>query len=460
MSKVKYNLQVAISDPEIVAELDRIPINTVDDYVMRALKVGVLALRGARGEIDAVAVKEQLTAALNELKLQLTTYKGTLDAALMNHLAGYSSRSEANTTGMESMLNRTMEEYRRDLLSGIDRHIQATSEPLLKVMNPDSSSGIIALLGTTTRKALDDMATRIKQEVMNQFSRDSSGSAMSRLEDTIKTSHQAIVRQFSLDDSNSALHRLLEVVTANAEMQYKNQTEFQTEVRSTLAALTSRKQAEAQSTTHGFAYEEAVGASLGAIVRSHGHILEACGNSVGSIRACKTGDFLSILGSDCIAPGEKIVIEAKSAGGYDTPKILTECEQARRNREAQVCIFVIDTPYAPTSLTTPFTRHGDTIIVKWAQTDGDAWLTAAFSVACAMVVRQAKAVQASAVDWTKMEKAAIEVQKRAESLADISTWTVSIQGAAAKILDRVRIAGESLVSQAEILMDQIKGLKG
>ena len=455
-TKVKYNLQIAIADPEIIAELDRVPVDAVDDYVMRALKVGILALRGARGEIDAVAVKEQMTEAMGQLKLQLLGFAGDFGKQCVSSFAEFKQAHKGAQVDMSSWL----ETYRNTLVTSIDQQVKRATEPLLKVMDPSSTTGVVSGIGNGVVAALDNMALKIKTEVLSQFSRDSSGSAMSRLEETIRISHQAIVRQFSLDDSNSALHRLLEVVTANAEMQDKNQREFQSEVRATLSALTAKKQAEAQSTTHGFAYEEAVGAVLGAIVRSHGHILEACGNSVGTIRSCKTGDFLGVLGADCVAPGEKIVIEAKSAGGYDTQKILGECEQARKNREAQVCIFVIDTAYAPAALTTPFTRQGDTIIVKWAQEDNDAYLRAAFSLACALVVRQAKSVKASAVDWSAMEKATLEIQKRAESLADITTWTTSIQGAAAKILDRVRIAKEALESQTVTLMDQIGGLKG
>ena len=89
MAKVKYNLNVAINDPEIIAELDRIPVNAVDDYVMRALKVGVLALRGARGEIDAVAVKEQLAAALGALKLNLMEFAGNFGKQCVSSFAEF-----------------------------------------------------------------------------------------------------------------------------------------------------------------------------------------------------------------------------------------------------------------------------------------------------------------------------------------------------------------------------------
>ena len=456
MDKVKYNLNVAINDPEIIAELDRIPVNAVDDYVMRALKVGVLALRGARGEIDAVAVKEQLAAALGALKLNLMEFAGNFGKQCVSSFAEFKQSHKDAKAEMSSWL----ETYRTTLATGLDVQVKSAITPLLKIVDPASNTGLVNSIGDEVTAALNGMADKIKREVLTQFSRDDSGSAMSRLEETIRNSHGAIVRQFSLDDPNSALHRLLELVTSNAEAQHNNQVAFQTEIRESLAAFTAKKHAEAVSTTHGFAYEEAVGVVLGAIVRRHGHVLEACGNTTGALRGVKIGDFLSTLNPDSIAPGAHIVVEAKSAQGYDLAKILAECEQARKNREAQVCIFVIDAPYAPPSLTTPFTRHGDTIIVKWGQEENDAYLAAAFSLACALVVRQAKAVAKSVVDWTAMEKATIEVQKRAETLADISTWTTSIQGAAAKILDRVRIAKEALESQVVTLMDQISGLKG
>jgi hypothetical protein len=161
-----------------------------------------------------------------------------------------------------------------------------------------------------------------------------------------------------------------------------------------------------------------------------------------------------------MAPGEKIVVEAKSAGGYDLARILAESEVGRKNRGAQVSIFVMDPPYAPASMTLPFARHGDALIVKWQRTDTEAFLAAAVATACALIVKASKQGKRSDVDAAGMEREVVEIQRRVVQMADVSQFATTIQTSAAKILDRMRIALDAITSQAEMLMDQIKSLKG
>ena len=453
---LRDGLHLSITDPEMVAEFKRVPVPQLQDYALRALKVGVLAIRSARGEVDAQAVKDQLSAALNELHLKLLDHARTFNQQLESAKTFYKENGEVGRSMLEQQLNA----YKTQLLATIDTRILAAADPLLKALDPKRTDGAVGAMDVKVKDALNAMANRIKEEVLSQFSRDSSGSAISRIEDIIQRSHQAITTQFSMDDPNSAIRRLYNSVGEQMEVLTRGNMEFQAEVREALAALSAKKESAAVSPEHGRDFEQDLGAALIPLVQRHGHTVEATGNSVGTIRSCKVGDWVITLNQDSMAPGEKIVVEAKSAGGYDLARILAESEVGRKNRGAQVSIFVMDPPYAPASMTLPFARHGDALIVKWQRTDTEAFLAAAVATACALIVKASKQGKRSDVDAAGMEREVVEIQRRVVQMADVSQFATTIQTSAAKILDRMRIALDAITSQAEMLMDQIKSLKG
>ena len=52
-------LDLTVSDPEVIAELERCASGAErDGYALSGLRLGVLALRQARGELDAVVVRD------------------------------------------------------------------------------------------------------------------------------------------------------------------------------------------------------------------------------------------------------------------------------------------------------------------------------------------------------------------------------------------------------------------
>src|SRR5579859_3518318 len=72
-SGAPFLLTLEVTDPEVVAELRRrAEGDDRDRYALAALRVGVLALRGARGDVDAAAMREAGTALVAEVRELLT----------------------------------------------------------------------------------------------------------------------------------------------------------------------------------------------------------------------------------------------------------------------------------------------------------------------------------------------------------------------------------------------------
>src|SRR5262249_27190442 len=116
---------------------------------------------------------------------------------------------------------------------------------------------------------------------------------------------------------------------------------------------------------------------------------EPTGTSCGAIPHCKIGDFVTALGADTAAPGTRIVWEAKTNKSYDLAGALKELEQARKNRQAQVGVFVFSKDAAPDGVE-PFVRYGNNLVVLWDADDAvsDLYVRAALSVARALVIRE------------------------------------------------------------------------
>src|SRR5437879_9288912 len=79
---------------------------------------------------------------------------------------------------------------------------------------------------------------------------------------------------------------------------------------------------------------------------------------------CKKGDLVVELGSDCVAAGERFVVEAKEDESYKLGDARAEIEIARKNREASVGLFVFSKKTCPDGLETLF-RDGNDVFVVW-----------------------------------------------------------------------------------------------
>ncbi len=112
-------------------------------------------------------------------------------------------------------------------------------------------------------------------------------------------------------------------------------------------------------------------------------------HTTGAIKNCKIGDFVTELGPDSAAPGARIVWEAKDDRSYDLKRALAEMDEARKNRQAQVGVFVFARSAAPDGLQ-PFARYGNDLVITWDPEDpaSDLFIKAALSVARALVIRE------------------------------------------------------------------------
>lgn len=526
------HLELEIQDPDIVAALAAVPPGEARlEFALAALKIGVLALAQARGQLDGETVRRESQRMLDRLAQELGQHAQLLQQRLTSTLREYfdpqSGRFEERIQRLvqrdgelESVLRRQVGGNDSELTRTLTAHF-GESSPLMKLLAPDASQGLLVALRETLGEQLghqrnqvlaefsldrpesalsrlvgeltksqgqltgqlqgkidtvvaefsldkEDSALsrlvrnvdRAQRTITAEFSLDSEQSALSRLKQVLDDTHKAIHDHLTLDNEQSALARLKRELLSLLDQQTEHNQKFQEEVKVTLGQMVARRQEAARSTRHGHTFEQAVFEFLQHQAQAAGDVARFVGDTTGLIRNCKVGDCQLELGPDNAAAGATLVIEAKQAAGYDLAKARAELEEARKNRGAQVGLFVFSRQSAPAALE-PVARYGSDVVVIWDAEDPqtDLAFKAGLAIAKALCMRAASARHAQTADFDTLEKAVLEVERQAGSLDEIVRSTETIRSAGDKILKRVEIAKRALERQVETLSETLASLK-
>lgn len=527
-------LELNVEDPDTIAELSQYADGEDRErFALNALRIGVLALRQARGQIDGEQIRRESQLLLKSLESHLTAHASSVHERLTGALKDYfdpeSGRFQERVNRLirkdgelEELLRRQVGGNGSELSRTLSAHFGAES-PLFKLLSPTESAGLMKAL----RDTLDDQLKDQRDRILNEFSLNNKEGALSRLvceltdnqgklTDCLQEKIAGVVRELSLDEENSALNRLVKNVegaqkTITSEFSLDNESSalcrlkkllestqqaidsnltldsdssslarlrkevleilekhsqtnqsFQTEVRVTLEKMVVQRAEAARSTRHGLIFEDVVCEFLAQEARKLGDIATRTGDTVGSIRNCKVGDCLIELGPESAAPQARVVIEAKEKGNYQLSQAREEIELARKNRGAQIGLFVYSTRLAPAELTaSPVLRYGDDVFVVWDPEDPntDLFLRTALTLVRALCVRAAHRGDERQADFEALDEAILEIERRTDGLSEIEIAAKSIQGSSEKILKRVELSRKALTQQVETLRETLTELR-
>jgi hypothetical protein len=527
-------LELTVEDPDTIAELcQHAEGDDRERYALSALRIGVLALRQARGQVDGEQIRRQTDRMLHALEARLGEHAALvhnrLTASLKDYFDPESGRFQERVNRLirkdgelEDLLRRQIGNDDSELTKTLAAHFGDES-PLLKLLTPDESRGLLKALRDTFGEQLQSQRDRILGEfsldnkdgalsrlidelnthhgkltdnlqekidgVVKEFSLDEENSALSRLVKNVEGAQRTITREFSLDNDASALSRLKGLLVSTQQAIDSNLTldndesslsrlrkevldilaahsktnqSFQEEVKLTLSKMVVQREEAARSTTHGLVFEDVVCEFLSREALKLGDIATRTGDSTGLIKNRKVGDCVIELGPESAAPASRIVIEAKEKDQYPIAQAREEIDEARRNRGAQVGLFVYSAGLAPAEmLAAPLVRYGNDVFVIWNPEDPatDLFLKTAFTLVRALCVRTARHSDAEAADFQAIDEAICEIEKRTEGLNEIETSAKTIQSGSEKILKRVELCRKALVQQVEILREKMNELR-
>lgn len=527
-------LELAVQDADTIAELCLHPEGPErEQFALSALRIGVLALRQARGQVDGAEIRRQTDHMLLALQAQLSEHAALVHNRLAASLEDYfdpeSGRFQERVNRLvrkdgelEELLRRQVGNENSELARTLAAHVGEES-PLLKLLSPDESRGLLKALRDTVDEQLQSQRDRILEEfslnnkegalsrlvdelsehhgklsenlqgkidevvrefsldeensalsrlvrnvdraqktITSEFSLDNEASALSRLKGMLETTQQAIDSNLTLDKDDSALARLRKEVLDILANHSKSNQSFQEEVKLALNEMKVRRQEAARSTTHGLIFEDVVCEFLWNEAQKLGDLATRTGDTTGMIKHCKVGDFVLELGPESAAPGAKIVVEAKEKGQYSMAQARDEIDEGRRNRGAQVGLFIYSAALAPREMeAAPLVRYGNDVFVVWNPEDPatDLLLRTALTLARALCIRTARLSEARSADFQVIDEAICEIEKRTEGLNEIETSAKTIQSGSERILKRVELCRKALNQQVEVLRERMEALK-
>lgn len=500
-------LNLRVSDPELVEALsEREDESKRHEFALSALKIGAIALRQAQGRIDAERIRQEGDRFIENMKRDLEEHRRGVTEQVSNSLKVYFDpqsgmfnervkRLVENDGEIERVIRQQIGGNGSELARTLTAHVGSDSA-FMRAIDPNAADGLIRQLDETTKVALVEqqkvildefsldngdgalsrMVYEIKEkhgevgeslenrigEVMAEFSLDKEDSALSRMVNQVETAQSRISREFSLDAEDSALARMRRELIETLNDQQQTNARFQEEVKVALAEMTASKREAERSTRHGLEFEDDVYEFVNGRSQKAGDVATPTGNTTGLLRANKKGDVVVKLGVDHAAAGAQIVFEAKQDASYTLDKALTELEEARKNRNAGVGVFVFSKRTVRESLNIePFSRHGDDIVVVWDSEDpsSDIYLDVGLEVAKAISVQAKSQSDAVGEDFEAIDKAIAEIQRNVEGLDEITTAANRIDGQVDRILNRARIMRNGINRQVGVLNAQIDGLR-
>jgi hypothetical protein len=210
-------LTLLVSDHESVAELlQKADGRERDEYALAALRIGILSLKHARGQIDADAVRREGERLLVDLKATLDQSRTDIHTNLTNALKEYFDPSSGRFQerverlikqdgDLEQVLRRQIGNDGSELAKTLAAHIGANS-PLMKLLNPEEADGLVSSIRTTIAAVVGEEQSNI----LSEFSLDNDQGALKRLVNELTQANGklktdlaeeigTVVQEFSLD---------------------------------------------------------------------------------------------------------------------------------------------------------------------------------------------------------------------------------------------------------------------
>lgn len=371
-----------------------------------------------------------------------------LEAALKQQ--SHAVLSEFSLDNEDSALKRLVREigtqqgaYQADLektISGLTKQLSFDSE----------DSALSRLVGRVDK---------VQRGIAALFSADNEESALNKISKMLEVTNGQIQSNLTLDSETSALSLLRRELSDHLGAMKDRNASFHAEVKATLARLEGKAEEAEKSTRHGFTFEDCLGTLLMSQSQAAGDVHASVGSSTGKIKHCKVGDHVIELGPESLAPGVNVVWEAKDDKSYDLRKARTDIEQARKNRDAQLGVFVFSKKRAPEGMA-PFTRLGNDLFVVWDHDDAhtDVYVQVAYSVTRALAIR-ANAEKAECMEaLVQIEAACRVIEKQASHMDEVRKWAQTIQNNSGKIIKRVELAKKDLTQEVEHLEAALNAL--
>ena len=304
-------------------------------------------------------------------------------------------QKEVMTSTINLLINRldsSFDENNRSVKDKMKNYHQIIKDDLdryLKVMYQEIESKIGK--GSVFINTLDPNNKESFLNVMNEM-----------LEKNKKDLSETVQNQFSKDHPESFFSKMI----ANQEEKHnalkRDMDEFMLKVSEKWKFEEGKQSEYDKGTRKGIDYENKL-YEQHIVPKSHSLMdeVELVKGTPGLIDRCKTGDYLITTGEYTGAPGKKIVMEVKNGKDIKLENAKKELKKAKKNRDADIGIFVCSDSCAPPEIGN-FKRIGNDFFVTAAddlESDQSAFfVNAAYEISRGIIVSESRALQKNNID--------------------------------------------------------------
>lgn len=388
-------LNLTITDHNVLGYLAQFSDEeTQIEKLHEALRVGVIAIQSASPTLDTSVVQSHFSEMEMRMRDSISEFQRNVRRDLQRYFEendGVFPRSIDGIFGGEGVLSRTFQTFFDPEDGRLSRLMQCHIGPeshFGKTLDPENKQGIIALIEARVQELVEAKI----DTVLEQFSLDNNGSAMSRL-------------KAMLSESFGQINHSLGIKAATAMEAEKGHVK-------------------------GIEFEKDLYTAFAEIGRAVGDETELVRGAVGVVARCKKGDFLATLGEASGAPGVKLAVEVKEQF-IRLKEAMNELQNAKENREAAYGIFVFARGCEPPEVG-DFRRIGEDFYVTVDKEDLATnrpliYFESAYKISRALAVATARRKAAGTLDIQKIHDQLNALSTWSDRIADMATKARTIQ---------------------------------
>lgn len=429
-------LELEITESSIIDFLLQFPEETRSSKAIEALKVGIIAIRSASPTLDTRVVEDKFRDVQIQIARDVEDFREEIKTRLEQYF-----RSEGGTVpafiekhfGEDGRITRILETYfgneRGKLVSLLEGQVGPESF-IGRRMNPENRESLVNQVEKTVEELLRQNSAQLRAS-------------------------------FSLDDEGSALSLMKRSLREEIEKLQASVNQHYAQIREALASEKARLTEAEKGTGKGRDFEDALYLPLAEMASGMDDQSENVSGVKGLVNSDKVGDFLVRLGDCSRAPGRIIVFEAKKQQGYNMKKTLEEMDRAKKNRGADIGIFVFCKGYEPLE-SGDFYRTGNDFIVTVEEEHIERgqrliFLEAAYKVARMLISSRVREEEESAIDPEYIRAEIDSIQAAMRSASDIKTKVGTIRNSADAIEKAMSFFEEKLDRHLENIREHIPG---
>ena len=176
-------LTLAVDDPDVVSELSRrAEGSSRNAFAVSALRIGILALRQAQGNVDAEVVRNEGQRLIAELNRELALGVQQIDSKIAGSLKLYFDPQSGHFTerverlvrkdgDLETILRQQIGDGESSELARALAHRIGDSSPLMRRLDPKDAASISRSIETSVKEVLDrSEERRVGKECRSRWS--------------------------------------------------------------------------------------------------------------------------------------------------------------------------------------------------------------------------------------------------------------------------------------------------